>query len=124
MGVSVIESAKDCQNQGLIVDWLVDIGEQVSDVLELGTVVTEGEVALRSVAEVGLELDGAMLLVIVEEVLDGVLDGAHGGAEAHDDAEKVGGDGAVYPGEHGVVTRPQAEVGVLSELDGAEWHRR
>jgi hypothetical protein len=103
MGVSVIESAKDRQNQGLIADWLAHVGERVGEVLELGAVVTKGEVALRSVAEVGLKLDRAMLLVIAEEVLDGVLDGARGGAGAHVDVEEAGGDGAVYPGEHGVV---------------------
>jgi hypothetical protein len=44
-----------------------------------------------------------MLLVAAEEVLDGVPYGASGGAGVHEDSEEVGGDGAVYLGEHGVV---------------------
>jgi hypothetical protein len=44
-----------------------------------------------------------MLLVVAKEILNGVPDGAHGGSGAHDDAEVVGGDGAVYPRENDVV---------------------
>jgi hypothetical protein len=82
---------------------LADVGERVSEVLELGAVVADGEVALRGVAEDSLKLDSAMLLVVVEEVLDGIPDGASGETGMHDDIEEVGGDGAVYLGEHGVV---------------------
>jgi hypothetical protein len=76
MGVSVIVAAKERQNQGLIADGLANVGERVGEILELSAVVADGEVALRSVAEVGLELDGAVLLVVAEEVLDGIPDGA------------------------------------------------
>jgi hypothetical protein len=63
MGVSVIKVAKEHQNQGLVADGLADIGERVGEGLELGAVVADGEVVLRGVAEVGLKLDGVMLLV-------------------------------------------------------------
>ncbi|XP_047079718.1 uncharacterized protein LOC124690372 [Lolium rigidum] len=90
-------------NQRFIADGLADVSEGVGEVLELGAVVADGEIALWRVAEVGLELDGAVLLVVAEEILDGVPDGERSGAGMHDDAEEVGVDGAVDPGEHGVV---------------------
>jgi hypothetical protein len=37
------------------------------------------------------------------KVLDGIPDGACSRVIAHDDAEEVVGDGAIDPGEHGVV---------------------
>jgi hypothetical protein len=65
----------------------------------------------EGVAEVGLELDGAVLLVVAEEILDGIPDGARGRAGMHDDAEEVGIDGAVDPGEHGVVITAPSKGG-------------
>ena len=44
-----------------------------------------------------------MLFVVAEEVLDGVPDGARRGTGADDNADEVGGDGAIDPRENGVV---------------------
>ena len=75
----------------------------VGEGLELGAVVGDRHVALRSVPELRFELESPMLFVVAEEVLDGVPDDACCGAGTHDDAEELGGDGAVNPRENGVV---------------------
>ena len=104
--VGVSESTEKGEDKGLITDRLADVGEGVGKGLQLGAVVTNGEIALRSVAELRLQLNCAVLLVVAEQILDGVPDGAGGGAGAHDDAEKIDGDRAVDPGEHRVVVTP------------------
>ena len=98
--VSISETAEEREDERLVADRLADVGEGVGKSFELGAVIADGEVALRSVAELRLELDGAVLFVVAEKLLDGVPDGASGGAGPHDDAEQVDGDGTIYPGEH------------------------
>jgi hypothetical protein len=44
----------------------------ISERLELGEIVMDGHVALRCVAELGIEGNGADLFVVVEETFDGV----------------------------------------------------
>ena len=61
---------------------------------------------MRGVVKFRLELDGAVLLVVTEQVLDGVTDHASGGAWAHDNAEEVDGDGPVDPRKDGEVVAP------------------
>jgi hypothetical protein len=82
---------------------LIDVGESIGEVLQLGTVVRDRHVALRRVAELGVEGDGARLFVVAEEAVDGVPDLMSSGASIHDDAEELQEDRAVDPGKDGVV---------------------
>jgi hypothetical protein len=45
MSVSFNEASKERKNQGVIADGFLDVGERVGEVLELGAVVADGEVA-------------------------------------------------------------------------------
>ena len=64
----------------------------VGEGLELGAVVGDRHVALRSVPELRFELESPMLFVVTKEVLDGFPDDTCRRARAHDDAEELGGD--------------------------------
>jgi hypothetical protein len=122
----VIKAAEDCEYKSLIGDQLVDISQRIGQELKHGAVVMHGHVALRSVAELGVEDDGATLLVVTEEVVDGEPNLAREGARGHDDAEQLGGDRAVYPVEDSEVVAPPSRSGgsvgggVVAEHMGGE----
>lgn len=107
----VVKPAKNRQDESLVGDWLVDIAQRIGQGLELGAVVVHAHVALRSVAELGVEGEGAASLVVAEEVVDGEPNLARGGAGGHDDAEQLRGDGAVDPVEDGEVVAPPCRCG-------------
>nr|XP_051190144.1 uncharacterized protein LOC127303450 [Lolium perenne] len=113
--IILVKTTKKDEDEGLVGDGLADVAEGVGEGLQLGAVVADGEIPLWGVAEVGLQLNGVVLLVVAEEVLNGVPDDARRGARAHDDAEEVDGDGAIYPGEDGVVVAAPGEFGPVTE---------
>jgi hypothetical protein len=126
MAKLVVKPAKNREDKGLVGDRLVDVTQRIGQGLEIGAIVVHAHVALRSVAELGVEDDGATLLVVTEEVVDGEPNLAREGARGHDDAEQLGGDRAVYPVEDSEVVAPPSGSGgsvgggVVAEHMGGE----
>ena len=100
---AVIEVVEEGEDERLVADLLADVYKGVGEGLEIGAVVGDRHVALRSVPELRFELESPLLFVVAEEVLDGVPDEACRGAGAHDDAEKIDQDGTINLGEDSVV---------------------
>ena len=69
-GVLLVEAAKNVEDKSAIRDVFAKITELLGLVLELGAIVVDAEIALTEVAEVGVEVEGAVLLVPKELVLD------------------------------------------------------
>jgi hypothetical protein len=107
VAVLFVEAAENREDEGVIRDLLTNVTESIGKRLELGAVIMDTHVTLWRVAKFRVEGKGAAFLVVVEEVGDGVPDLPRRRARGDDDAEKLGGDRAVDPGEDGeVVTRP------------------
>jgi hypothetical protein len=64
------ETADDIQHQRAVADRFAKVGEGVCHVLEMATVLRDGQVSLAEVAELGVEVEGASLLVPKELVLE------------------------------------------------------
>ena len=105
--VLFVEAAENRDNEGFIRDRLANVGKGVGEGLELGAVVVDCHVALGCIAEFRVNGECVAFLVVVEEAGDGVPDLSRRGSGSHDDAEELGGDRAIDPGEdHVVITRP------------------
>jgi len=75
-GVLLVEAAKNVEDESAIRDVFAKITELLGLLLELGAVVVDAEIALTEVAEGGVEVEGAVLLVPKELVLDSEPGGA------------------------------------------------
>jgi hypothetical protein len=107
VGVLLVEAAKNGEHKSVVGDQLADISKGVGQGLELGIVLMHGHVTLGNVAELGVEVEGATLLVFIEKVVDGGPDLPGLCTERHDHAEELEGDGAIDPVEDGeVITSP------------------
>ena len=60
------------EDERLVGNFLTDVSQSVGEGLEFGAVGVHSHVTLRGVAELGVERDGTTLLVVAEEVGDGI----------------------------------------------------
>jgi hypothetical protein len=67
----LIKATKDSEDEDLVEDSLINIGQCIGQGLQFGAVVVNRHVALRGVAELSFKGDGVALLVVAEEVVDG-----------------------------------------------------
>jgi hypothetical protein len=67
----LVKATEDSEDEGLVGDSLINIGQCIGQGLQFDAVVVHRHVALRSVAELSFKGDGAALLVAAEEVVDG-----------------------------------------------------
>jgi hypothetical protein len=111
-----IETTEKVKHLTCLVDGLADVAECVGELLEPAGVLSHVHVSLDEVAELGLQVDSAVELVVAELVLDGDPDGVgswHGDA---DDGEDVFGDGVVQPTEQVLVD--DAPIGITTLSGG------
>ena len=87
-------------------DGLADVTKLVGDALECGAVLVNAGVALRDRAQLGIEEDGTVQLVVVEEALDVVPEGEHEDTWPVDDVEDTLVDGGVDPIDDRLVDLP------------------
>jgi hypothetical protein len=69
-----VEAVKHVDHLTRLRDGLADIVEIVKESLQLGTRNSDGHITLVEIAEFSLVEDGALELIVVEEVGDGCLD--------------------------------------------------
>jgi hypothetical protein len=82
-----VEAPEQVQHLAGLGDRLTNITKAVSEFLEFGGVVRHGKIALLQGAELRLEENGALELVVAEEGLDVGPDGVGGGARLVDDVK-------------------------------------
>jgi hypothetical protein len=91
------ETANDVEHQRAVVDRFAKVGEGVRHVLEMATVLRDGQVSLAEVAKLGVEVEGARLLVPKELVLERKRGVASYGVLKYNGFHQVSGDGAGDP---------------------------
>jgi hypothetical protein len=69
--VALVKPTKHVEGQGAVSDVLVEVSEVVGHLLEALAILGDGEVSLSKGAKLGVEVEGAGLLVADEMVLDG-----------------------------------------------------
>lgn len=98
-----VEAAQHVQHLTAIRHRLADVAKSVGKELEFGVVLGDREIALVEGAILGLEIDRAVELVVVEETVDGGPDGVGGGVGGAHDVEDVRGDGVVEPADEALI---------------------
>jgi hypothetical protein len=78
-------------------DWMANVAQVVGEFLQLVAVVRDGHVPLDDAAELGLEENRALQLVVAEETFDVRPDGESGGVGLVNEVEDTLGDGCVDP---------------------------
>ena len=80
-GVAVLgaEPAEKVEHLAGLADGLTDVVKSIGELLEMAGVAGDVHVALNEVAELGLQVHGAVELVVAQLVLDAVLDDVRGG---------------------------------------------
>ena len=72
VAVARVEAMEEVEDLARFGDRMADVPQLVGEALELGAVVVDGHVALLHGAELGLEEDGALQLVVAEQAFNGV----------------------------------------------------
>jgi hypothetical protein len=98
-----VQSAKEVEHLAGLGDGLSEITKAISEGLQAGGVVGDGQVALLQGAELGFEVDGTLQLVVTEEALDVVPDGVGGGMWLVDNVEDAFVDRCVEPVDDAVL---------------------
>jgi hypothetical protein len=93
----VNETTYDVEHKCAVADGLTKISQHICHVLEAVALLRDGQVTLVEVTKLGIEVEGASLLVAEELVLECEPDGASGGVTGHDGLLQVGGDGVGDP---------------------------
>jgi hypothetical protein len=97
MAVPRTEAAEEVENLTGLGDGMADVTQIVGEALELGAVVVDAQVALLDAAELRLEVDSMLELVVAEERLDVAPEGERRGVRLVDDVEDGLLDGVVEP---------------------------
>jgi len=84
-------------------DGVADVAQAIGELLQLGAVVRDAEVALNDAAELGLKENRALHLIVAEEALDVRPDGERRGIGLVDEVEDALVDGGVDPIGEGAV---------------------
>lgn len=76
-----VEAAEEIQHLAGLVHRVADVAKVVAKLLEVGSVLRHGEVALLESVEFRLVVDGALHLIIAEDAFNIVPDGESRGVE-------------------------------------------
>jgi hypothetical protein len=114
------EATDDVEYQRTVVDRFSKVSEGVGHVLEAAAVLRDGQVPLTEVAELGVEMEGASLLIPEELILEGKPNGASRGIPREHRLRQVVGDGAGDPvlddAVHAAPIRKIGRRGVLEDV--------
>jgi hypothetical protein len=114
------EATDDVEYQRTVADQFSKVSEGVGHVLEVAAVLRDGQVPLTEVAELGVEMEGASLLIPEELILEGKPNGASRGIPREHRLRQVVGDGAGDPGlddaVHAAPIRKIGRRGVLEDV--------
>ena len=87
-----VEATKEVEHLARLGDGVADVAQLIGELFQLGEVGVDGHVALLQGAQLGLQVDGALQLVVLEDTDDGFPEGEHVVATAVDDVEDALGD--------------------------------
>jgi hypothetical protein len=100
---ALVEATDDVEDEGVVGDDLAEGREIIGHLLQLATVLGDGEVALDEVVKPRLQLNGAGLPIAEEVRLDGEPGVPGSGAPGEDHLAKIIGECGDYPGLHDAV---------------------
>ena len=83
------EPAEKVEHLAGLADGLTDVVKSIGELLEMAGVAGDVHVALNEVAELGLQVHGAVKLIVMELILDGGPDEVGGGLGYTDDGEDL-----------------------------------
>jgi hypothetical protein len=98
-----VQSAEEVQHLAGLGDGMTNVAQFVGELLQLGAVGVDAEIALDDAAEVSLMDDSTVHLVVAEETFDVRPDGECRGIGLVDEVEDALVDGCVEPVDNGVV---------------------
>jgi hypothetical protein len=104
MAVPRTEAAEEVENLTGLGDGMADVAQIIGEALELGAVVVDAQVTLLDAAELRLEVDSTLELVVAEERLDVAPEGERRGVRLVDDVEDGLLDGVVEPIDDAIET--------------------
>ena len=91
------EAAEEVQHHAWFRDRMADVAQLIGEAFELGAIVIDGHVTLHQGTQFGLQLYGALHLIVLEEAGDGVPEGERVVAVVADGVEDALGDGGEDP---------------------------
>ena len=94
---ALIQTADDIEDEGAVADDLAQVRKHVGHALHLLAVLSDGQIALREVAKLGIEEQGARLAVVEELGFHSNPSIAGSGVPRGDGGGKIVGDGADDP---------------------------
>ena len=118
MAKFLVQAAKQIQHLAGLGDGVADVAQAIGELLQLGAVVRDAEVALNDAAELGLKENRALHLIVAEEALDVRPDGERRGIGLVDEVEDALVDGGVDPIGEGAVDLTPLGIAFV------EWRRR
>ena len=98
-----VQSAEEVQHLAGFGDGMTNVAQFVGELLQLGAVGVDAEIALDDAAEVSLKDESTVHLVVAEETFDVRPDGERGGIGLVNEVEDALVDGCVEPVDDGVV---------------------
>ena len=120
VAVARVEATEVVEDLARFGDRMADVLQLVGEALELGAVVVDGHVALLHGAELGLEEDGALQLVVMEQTLDGVPEEEGVLAIAPNHVEDAAGDRGEDPVDDARVHHAPLAVAIRRGSGGAD----
>jgi hypothetical protein len=108
-----VQAGKKIEHLARLTNRLPNVPKRVGELLEVAGVLGDVHVALDKIAVLGLQVHGAVKLVVAELILDGVPDEVGGGLGHADNGEDLFGDGVVEPAEDALIEDALVRITVL-----------
>jgi hypothetical protein len=115
-----IQVAQHIKNLAWLRDGEADITQAIGNVLELGAVVVDAQVALLDGAELNLQVHSALHLVVAEQALDGAPDGECRGIQLVHVVEDAFGTGGLEPVDDCVVVHLPLRIALAERRWGED----
>ena len=119
-----VEAAEQIHHLIVLTDRMPNVGELPGQHLQLGAVLSHGEITLHEGTELRFEVDDAGEAIVVEQFLNHRPDSDGSVVLLHDDVEEVGGDGGVEPVDDALVDHGPLRIGEAGRGGVLTWSRR
>jgi hypothetical protein len=104
------ETTEHIENLGRLMHGLTDVAQGIGELFETANVGRHVHVPLDQAPKLCLEIDGAMKLMIMELIMDGVLDGVGGGFRNMNDGTNIFGHTIVKPAEDTLINHDLVRI--------------
>lgn len=120
-----VQAAEQVEKLILLRDRLPEVAEGVNQLLQMRGILGHAHVPLVQTAELSLQVDGAVKLVVVEEVVNAGPDGERRCIRDTHDVQDILGDGVVKPVDEALVDHHPFGVAAVSRgREAAMWELR